>query len=145
MEERYQCPCCGYYTLEERGGHDICRVCWWQDDDFDEEYGQPIEDRSLGPNHVQLREARLNYQEFGASEERLRVRARPPRPDEMTGENLLTGAVKGNLRAFWALSGKGQERIIEYAAQSGELVLSTSAVRRVLLRLQEGRVSPSLI
>jgi hypothetical protein len=145
MEERYQCPCCGYFTLDERGGHDICSVCWWQDDDFGEEYGQPVADRPLGPNHVQLREARLNYQHFGASEERRRVRARPPRPDEMIGENLLTGAVKGNIGAYWALSRKPHERIVELAEQSGRLVLKPSAVRRVLLLLQEGRVSLGLI
>ena len=145
MEERYQCPCCGYYTIYLRGLHDICGVCGWRDDDFEEEYGQPVEDRPLGPNHVQLREARQNFLAFGASEERLRVRARPPRPDEMAGDNPLTGAVKGDLHAFEVLLHHGHARITEYAAQSGELVLRPDAVRRVLLALQHGRVSPSLI
>src|SRR5690349_12959899 len=29
------CPCCGRATLDERGGYDICRVCWWEDDGSD--------------------------------------------------------------------------------------------------------------
>ena len=32
----YTCPCCGHTTLEERGGHDICRECNWQDDGQDD-------------------------------------------------------------------------------------------------------------
>lgn len=25
----YACPCCGYLTLDERGGYEICSVCFW--------------------------------------------------------------------------------------------------------------------
>ncbi|WP_328859368.1 CPCC family cysteine-rich protein [Streptomyces sp. NBC_00306] len=28
----YWCPCCGYVTLAERGSHEICAVCFWEDD-----------------------------------------------------------------------------------------------------------------
>ncbi|MFG1660373.1 CPCC family cysteine-rich protein [Micromonospora chersina] len=28
----YACPCCGYLTLDERGGSEICPVCFWEDD-----------------------------------------------------------------------------------------------------------------
>ncbi|WP_198674015.1 CPCC family cysteine-rich protein [Chitinophaga alhagiae] len=26
------CPCCGYITLSERGGYEICPICFWEDD-----------------------------------------------------------------------------------------------------------------
>jgi hypothetical protein len=81
-QHRYRCPCCGYFTLASRGEDDICQVCFWQDDDADEEFGQPAPERPEGPNHVHLWKARLNYATFGASEERLKRFVRPPRPDE---------------------------------------------------------------
>ena len=32
----YPCPCCGFITLPERGGDDICPVCFWEDDRQDD-------------------------------------------------------------------------------------------------------------
>ena len=31
---RYACPCCSYYTFEEKpsGTYYICPVCYWEDD-----------------------------------------------------------------------------------------------------------------
>lgn len=29
---KFTCPCCGFKTLDERGGYDICEVCDWEDD-----------------------------------------------------------------------------------------------------------------
>lgn len=60
LEELHPCPCCGYRTLDERGGYDICPVCFWEDD------GTSDVDRHSGPNHMTLREARANFQRFGA-------------------------------------------------------------------------------
>lgn len=63
---RYQCPCCDYISLPERGNFLICKVCFWEDDGQDlEELGEPS-----GPNHgITLREARANFERFGACEE----------------------------------------------------------------------------
>ncbi len=48
------CPACGYPTLTERGGHHICVVCHWQDDDSTRD--QP--DRPSAVNHgLTLRQA----------------------------------------------------------------------------------------
>lgn len=60
------CPCCGYRTLRERGQYDICRVCFWEDD------GTTELERMSGPNHMTLREARLNVQRIGAVTEAAR-------------------------------------------------------------------------
>src|SRR5687767_10862719 len=60
--EFFQCPCCDYFTLDERGGYDICPVCFWEDD------GQDIDrpDEHSGPNHMTLREGRDNFRRLGA-------------------------------------------------------------------------------
>jgi hypothetical protein len=30
--DRYFCPCCGYKTLSEERGWNICEICFWEDD-----------------------------------------------------------------------------------------------------------------
>ncbi len=84
---KYQCPCCGNYTLDERGKYEICPVCFWEDDNAKKVYGQPAPERPEGPNHVQLSQARENYQRFGYAEERNRSHVRQPRPDELPENN----------------------------------------------------------
>jgi hypothetical protein len=81
--DRHQCPCCGYYTLSGRGVYDICPVCFWEDDDPTEVFGQPAPDRPQGPNRVQLRQARENFLAFGASEERRKQWVRSPEQEEL--------------------------------------------------------------
>ena len=77
----YRCPCCGCRTLAERGGYEICPVCFWEDDgqddhDADEVRGGPNSDLSLS-------RARLNYREFGASDRRSLSHVRKPTPEEV--------------------------------------------------------------
>ena len=78
--EFYRCPCCNYLTLPERGGFDICPVCFWEDD------GQDEHDAGLirgGPNGLlSLSQARLNFLEFGACNERAKAFVRNPKNDE---------------------------------------------------------------
>ena len=64
QEGRAQCPCCDYYSLQARGGFEICPVCYWEDD------GQDLDalDTVSGPNHITLRKARLNFEGIGASD-----------------------------------------------------------------------------
>ncbi|MFT5733771.1 MAG: hypothetical protein ACJA2W_002473 [Planctomycetota bacterium] len=64
QEGRAQCPCCDYYSLQGRGGFEICQVCYWEDD------GQDLDalDTVSGPNHITLRAARLNFERIGASD-----------------------------------------------------------------------------
>jgi hypothetical protein len=76
----FPCPCCRYLTLGERGGFEICPVCFWEDD------GQDDKDVSVvrgGPNGaLSLEEARRNFAAFGACDERSKERVRPPLPEE---------------------------------------------------------------
>lgn len=76
----YACPCCGSRTLNERGGYDICPVCFWEDDGQDDLDADTVRG---GPNgSLSLTQARVNYRAFGASAERRLKHVRPPTPEE---------------------------------------------------------------
>jgi hypothetical protein len=79
----FACPCCRFLTLDERGGYEICPVCFWEDD------GQDDQDASWvrgGPNgSISLEQARKNFATFGACEERHRQHVRPPTEAERGG------------------------------------------------------------
>ncbi len=62
-----RCPCCGCLTLDERGGWEICDVCFWEDDGQDDHDADVVRG---GPNGgLSLNEARSNYLRYGACEE----------------------------------------------------------------------------
>ncbi|GAA4537086.1 CPCC family cysteine-rich protein [Amycolatopsis samaneae] len=76
----YACPCCGYLTLEERGGYQICPVCFWEDDGQDAHDADEVRG---GPNGaLSLTQARANFTRIGACRERDLPQVRPPRDDE---------------------------------------------------------------
>jgi hypothetical protein len=55
----YSCPCCGHVTLAERGGYEICRECWWEDDGQDDHDADVVRG---GPNgRLSLADARAAY------------------------------------------------------------------------------------
>ncbi len=58
----YVCPCCGYSTLPERGGYDICCLCNWEDDGQDDPRADEVWG---GPNgRYSLTEARQNFKRY---------------------------------------------------------------------------------
>jgi hypothetical protein len=60
------CPCCGFDSLNERGGFEICSICWWEDDDQDNDDADTIRG---GPNyHLSLTRARINFLLTGISD-----------------------------------------------------------------------------
>ena len=65
MEGSCQCPCCDYYSLQSRGSYEICAICYWEDD------GQDLDrlDAVSTPNHITLREARRNFERYGACDQ----------------------------------------------------------------------------
>ncbi|MEU4764004.1 CPCC family cysteine-rich protein [Actinosynnema sp. NPDC023794] len=75
VRRRFACPCCGYLTLRERGGWDICPVCFWEDDG----HGDHNADQRSGANRLTLTEARENFVRFGACDERSVKHVRPPK------------------------------------------------------------------
>ena len=60
--DKFQCSCCDYFTLEERGGYEVCPICFWEDDGMDIDEA----DTHSGPNHITLREGRQNFKKLGA-------------------------------------------------------------------------------
>lgn len=76
----YPCPCCGYRTLPERGGYDICPVCYWEDDGQDD----PVADEVWGgPNYtLSLTQARATYRAIGACEPHFTACVRLPHANE---------------------------------------------------------------
>ncbi len=79
MPQKYKCPCCSYFTLEDPPGHfDICEVCYWEDDNI-----QRDDPNSWGgANGPSLNDARRNYLEFGCSDRQHLAMVRPPRDEE---------------------------------------------------------------
>ena len=80
---KYKCPCCGFYTFEEKpdGNYDICPVCFWEDDLIQ------LQDETYegGANYVSLKEAKKNYIEFGACERKYLKNVRQPFENEKSG------------------------------------------------------------
>ncbi|MEZ5013972.1 MAG: CPCC family cysteine-rich protein [Chitinophagales bacterium] len=52
------CPVCGYLTLQERDSFDICTICLWEDDGYDDFNAH----EESGPNHMTLIEGREIFQ-----------------------------------------------------------------------------------
>jgi hypothetical protein len=67
-------------TLAERGGFEICPVCFWEDDGQDD----PDADVVLGgPNgSLSLTAARRNFATIGACDERCLAFVRAPSPEQ---------------------------------------------------------------
>lgn len=52
----FTCPSCGFPTLTEKGGYDICTICDWEDDGQDDaDAGEHLG----GPNKISLTQSRL--------------------------------------------------------------------------------------
>ena len=79
--DKYQCPCCGYYTLDERPDNtfQICPVCFWEDDGV--QLNDP--DYEGGANEMSLNQARRNFKDFGAIDLRFREQVRAPLKEEL--------------------------------------------------------------
>jgi hypothetical protein len=77
---KFQCPCCGFYTFDEDvdDTYDICSVCFWEDSGL--QLRDP--DYAGGANKVSLNQAKLNFKNFGASDEESIKYVRPPLEEE---------------------------------------------------------------
>lgn len=76
---KYNCPCCGYKTMEHKEAeyHDICPVCYWENDPVQNEN----EEYTGGSNEISLKKAKENYSSFGAISESAITFVRPPNED----------------------------------------------------------------
>jgi hypothetical protein len=79
-QRAYRCPCCKFKTLRERGGYDICPICFWEDDGQDDHDADVVRG---GPNGaLSLSQARSNYLQFGACDPQSIGSVRAPLPEE---------------------------------------------------------------
>ncbi len=84
MKMKYKCPCCGYYTFNEKpnGNYDICPVCFWEDD--------PIASDDVNVkcscNGVSLVQAQQNFLEYGACVNDMIPHTRKPKANELKGD-----------------------------------------------------------
>ena len=76
----YPCPCCGFRTLKERAGYEICPVCCWEDDGQDDHDADRVRG---GPNgSLSLSEGRKSFIRHGACDKSFLGKVRPPLPEE---------------------------------------------------------------
>ena len=79
---KYPCPCCGYYTYNVPSEEDcsyICPVCFLENDPF-----LSSEEEASDCNHgISLKDARLNYQKYGACDKEMLSYVRSPKDDEI--------------------------------------------------------------
>lgn len=78
---KHPCPCCGFFTLDEKPDNtfQLCPVCLWEDDGI--QLHDP--DYEGGANTMSLHQAKENYRTFGAVEERVLEFVRQPLEEEM--------------------------------------------------------------
>ncbi len=71
----YPCPCCGYEVFGEPPGlHDICPICYWEDDIVQ----LAFPDLAGGANHCSLIEGQSAFAQSGACEEQFKENVRAP-------------------------------------------------------------------
>jgi hypothetical protein len=140
-----RCPCCWCKTFGERGGYEICPICFWEDDGQDDAHADEVWG---GPNGaLSLAEARANYRAFGASSQRRRQFVRPPRPEELPeydprdeGPVLEKLKAAGWVTRYWQdrqdlyaeWSEAGKQKIRDWRANQHELGLESENQVNVL-------------
>jgi Cysteine-rich CPCC len=73
------CPCCGFQSSNGIDTFDICEICSWEADAV-----QSLDPRyPVGPNGINLEQARRNYLEFGAKDRQSLPHVRPPLESEV--------------------------------------------------------------
>jgi hypothetical protein len=65
----FTCPSCGFPTLSERNGYEICTICDWEDDgqddnDATEVFGGPNGDLSLNDSRIKIESTFIELEKF---------------------------------------------------------------------------------
>ena len=105
---RYGCPCCGYPTLSERGGYEICWLCNWEDDGQDDPHAEEVWGGPNGP--YSLAAARANFKRYLIMHD-------PAEPSKRIGGNSNTAieqeAKRATVKAFDMLARTSEPRHVE--------------------------------
>lgn len=92
---KFTCPCCGYKTLSEfPGSYEVCEICFWEDDQI--QILDPWYEG--GANVLCLRQAQINFTQFGACESSAVPHVRKPTSTDQ--RDPLWRQVKDSDRAF---------------------------------------------
>ncbi len=87
-----QCPVCGCLTIEAEW--DICPVCFWENENVGE-------NEVSGANHgLTPAKARENYALYGACEEQMKSKVRPPFENELPENREYTAAEKAAVDGY---------------------------------------------
>lgn len=77
VTKRFNCPCCGYRTLDEPiGSYAICMVCFWEADRDEDPWSYS------GPNSMPLNQGRLYFLTHGAVSPHIAPHVRVPVPED---------------------------------------------------------------
>src|SRR5689334_2039787 len=87
---RFDCPCCGYRTLADHAGFEICILCWWEDDgqsdlDADQVRGGPNGDQSLTAARANFRHHLTMY----PSERDTRIAGKDSTPEVQAKRTIM--------------------------------------------------------
>jgi hypothetical protein len=84
LNQKYTCDCCGYKTVLDNIGN-ICPVCFWENDFFDDEWFYFSE-----TNKASLYDAQENYKINGCSRNVWLSKCRKPQKDEVKDINWIS-------------------------------------------------------
>lgn len=78
-QRKHPCDCCGHRTLNQPSGRtgQICPVCFWEDSEWVDEYGEAV-----GGPGVDLETGQKNFAATGVCHSDFADTVRPPRDDE---------------------------------------------------------------
>ena len=108
---RYTCPCCGYPTLGERGGYEICELCNWEDDGQDDPHADEVWG---GPNgKYSLTEARENFKHYLIMYGPEDIRAREGSGFSKTYTERKRQAKRTIMQAFDSMIGETDESALD--------------------------------
>lgn len=86
------CPVCGCLTIEAEW--DVCPVCFWENENLSE-------NEVSGANHgLTLAKARENYTLYGACEEQMKSKVRPPLENELPENRSFGAAEKSAVESY---------------------------------------------
>lgn len=89
---KQKCPVCGCLTVEAEW--DICPVCFWENENLEDD------EISVANHGLTLAKARENYTLYGACEEQMKSKVRPPFEKELPENREYTAAEKAAVECY---------------------------------------------
>lgn len=126
MKTSYKCSICGYFNPDKQGLHEICPVCFWQDDSSSYHEG--------GPNGMTMKEAKKNYKKYGAAREEFAKYVRKPYAEEIDETKAGTARLK---RKIIDEINKSDNRSSEFAEMAADKILYSGNSDMSVLQIKQ--------